>query len=68
MLLTNAALLHFVRAGAHVFSVAALRYSKRARILAEHNAFYNWATDDLPRPLYHYTMDGEAIAWPQDDE
>lgn len=50
-------------AGAHVFTVAALRYSKRAVLRAEHEAHYNWATDELPRPLYQFVMMGDPLPY-----
>ncbi len=55
-------------AGAHVFTVAELRYTRRGALAAEHAASYNWADDGRPRPLYHYVFAGEPTQPDSDEE
>ena len=50
-----------------MFAVAELKYSKRARLVAERVARYNWAADSEGRPLYEYRMEG-ALLLPGSDE
>ena len=40
--------------GAHVFTVAELRFTKRGKLSGETEARYNWAADGEGRPLYAY--------------
>ena len=52
----------FASAGAVVFAVLELQYTKRGVLSAELAASYNWAPDGELRPLYEYVFEGEPLA------
>ena len=54
-------------AGATVFAVLELQYTKRGMLKAELAATYNWAPDGELRPLYEYTWEGPPLA-PDDSD
>ena len=49
-------------AGATVFAVLELQYTKRGVLKAELAATYNWAPDGELRPLYEYVFEGALLA------
>ena len=56
------------RAGAVVFAVFELQFTKRGALVAELAASYNWAPDGEMRPLYEYRFQGSPLSPPSSED